>query len=813
MTQATGTRPSDFLKAIFPERDDPTPRYVRFITAIPGTFPLESCWMTVSAIHAGEKPTIDLDSRNAYFTPHTFAMPAGAAHAATKDNASTAIDCVWMESDDEDFVPWSVREAQPSLVVETSPKHYHAYWLLWKPEPREKVEAINRALAYTYLKRDRSGWDLTQLMRIPGTLNIKPNRDAFEIRVIESRSDPSKRYSLSVFKDLPVLDGAAEKDPDFPATLPKYDDVWSKYANILGLTLADALKKRSGDRSRALWRIYNECRRLGMSREEAFVLARESPNNKFKDNRYDEDAGLWRDLCGAYRIADPKSNSPVLDKIADVLLGKGSKADKREKVSEIVFQDLARQGRFYHEPATQQAYYCRDRQLIRLAEKTTSISVLMDTQYQINPATEEFKYIVNHLRDHTIARGLEVTLRSFSHYDATRHLLYVSDHDSGVWRLDGEKVDYTENGVDGDDKSGGVFFRSLPRTLAYEPKIPKEPPEQMLLDTLLFDACNFDEDVIDPASARFLLKTWVYSFFFSEIMATRPILVLEGLRGSGKSTVFKSIDWLLSGPDKNVSEMPDNPKSFKEAVRNQHHVFFDNVDSLWPGMKNLLATVATGTQDTVRRLYTDDEYATHDLRAFLGISTMEARFLRDDVADRSIVLPVRRLANSIPEVEIQRTLLKHRGELWGELLWDLNRVVGRLREADKGEPRSYKLRMADFCRILYAMCDIYGFDADGIVDFLKRRQDSAVQERDALWDTMKDWLAKPENPGQWVGAADLHLALARLAAAKGYDYAKQVHNAKALGIRLKRLAPNIESLVTIDNRNRQGRSEYRFTLK
>lgn len=60
----------------------------------------------------------------------------------------------------------------PSVVIESSPGHYQAYVRLTRRVAPEDGAALNRRLAQT-LGGDPGGWDLTQLFRIPGTLNHK----------------------------------------------------------------------------------------------------------------------------------------------------------------------------------------------------------------------------------------------------------------------------------------------------------------------------------------------------------------------------------------------------------------------------------------------------------------------------------------------------------------------------------------------------------------------------------------------------------------------------------------------------------------
>lgn len=82
---------------------------------------------------------------------------------------------------------------EPTLLVQTSEGRYHAYWKLDQvcSSPNE-LEKTNKALAES-LGADMSGWDSTQLLRVPGTISKKRDQPV----VIISRSENS--YSLDAF--------------------------------------------------------------------------------------------------------------------------------------------------------------------------------------------------------------------------------------------------------------------------------------------------------------------------------------------------------------------------------------------------------------------------------------------------------------------------------------------------------------------------------------------------------------------------------------------------------------------------------------
>ncbi len=68
----------------------------------------------------------------------------------------------------------SVKEGIPSptLTVESSPGRDQYYWKLTHPIPPGKAEELNKRIAYA-MGADKSGWDITQLLRPPGTSNHK----------------------------------------------------------------------------------------------------------------------------------------------------------------------------------------------------------------------------------------------------------------------------------------------------------------------------------------------------------------------------------------------------------------------------------------------------------------------------------------------------------------------------------------------------------------------------------------------------------------------------------------------------------------
>jgi len=89
----------------------------------------------------------------------------------------------------------------PSYTVETSAGHYHDYWTLAEPVDVATAKAYVARIAAACGVNDAK--DAARVLRLPGTVNHKPGREAYHVRVI---SDTGKVYDLSDFHRLPATD-------------------------------------------------------------------------------------------------------------------------------------------------------------------------------------------------------------------------------------------------------------------------------------------------------------------------------------------------------------------------------------------------------------------------------------------------------------------------------------------------------------------------------------------------------------------------------------------------------------------------------
>ncbi len=137
-------------------------------------------------------------------------------------------------SDLDTACPWGI-EPEPTVVLETSPGRWHGFWRTPNPMAPSEAEELSRQIAYAHHRdgADLGGWDLSQVLRIPGTRNHKyPEKPV----VLLKRCDP-KPIPWEAFKRLPpapsrtsdAAAGAGDHEGTPPIPLKGFDlEHWQK---------------------------------------------------------------------------------------------------------------------------------------------------------------------------------------------------------------------------------------------------------------------------------------------------------------------------------------------------------------------------------------------------------------------------------------------------------------------------------------------------------------------------------------------------------------------------------------------------------
>lgn len=194
----------------------------------------------------------------------------------------------------------------PQCVIESSPHRFQAVWRLSKKVNPLVAQDFAKRIAYTYAEdgADVSGWDLTQLLRVPGTYNHKYTHmnETPQVRLLMNLED---LIEVELFENLKVPEDIALENvtgipmPDADE-LPRAETIIYHYKDALQPTSFGLYfsQEPNDDWSKAQWRLINLCLEVGMSAEEAFVVSTAAKCNKYaRDGR--PPIHLWREVLKA----------------------------------------------------------------------------------------------------------------------------------------------------------------------------------------------------------------------------------------------------------------------------------------------------------------------------------------------------------------------------------------------------------------------------------------------------------------------------------------------------------------------------------
>lgn len=253
-----------------------------------------------------QKHLTDHTEDDLYFTPNLFKGKRRVEQLVMPERVLYA---------DLDPVDPNTLAEKPTIAWESSPDRYQAIWLLdSEREGASKANGPNHRLTAA-ISADPSGWDSTQLLRVPGRPNFKFEYTAdHEPNGVEGRGllwAGGPRYTWDEFEDLPSIgsvsgDGLVEAmDEEVLQNIDRHE-AWKRLKlrlphRVRELYLLRQLDSEM-DRSEVMWDISRSLADAGATSLEIVVLLRSSVWNKFH-GRSDE---IQRLMTTAQRAVNNK---------------------------------------------------------------------------------------------------------------------------------------------------------------------------------------------------------------------------------------------------------------------------------------------------------------------------------------------------------------------------------------------------------------------------------------------------------------------------------------------------------------------------
>jgi P4 family phage/plasmid primase-like protien len=165
------------------------------------------------------------EGRETYFCAHLLTAPK-----RTKEHAA-GVCSLWFEQDGGKLPSGHLK---PSAVVQSSPGNFHGYLRLTDTIPAPVAEQLNERLTHA-IGADPSGYDLTQLLRVPGTKNHK-YEDHPVVELLGVRSN--RMYSTrDLDEQLPKVESSRQ-------AAPVEDRIPHKKRNKTLTSLAGSMRRR-----------------------------------------------------------------------------------------------------------------------------------------------------------------------------------------------------------------------------------------------------------------------------------------------------------------------------------------------------------------------------------------------------------------------------------------------------------------------------------------------------------------------------------------------------------------------------------------
>ena len=260
-----------------------------------------------------------MSDKDVYWSPMLFSKPStlSSARHATKSN----VKCVASVYADLDGLHPDDLFLEPTVLVKSSPEHYHAYWRLsdYRSQGNLDIEQLNRGVYQTHADTgvDR-GWPLAKKLRVPGTMNTKPkyglptpvsvefnDRKSYSVREFTAAYSPASTPKVDLIMEMPEIDqGGALK--------VLYD---LKDSRIMALYADDPLP--SDDWSALMYSLECSLFEAGVELADVFTVVQDAGCNKFKrDGRPDSDLWIQLQRDKARWEDDQETQADLADAIA-----------------------------------------------------------------------------------------------------------------------------------------------------------------------------------------------------------------------------------------------------------------------------------------------------------------------------------------------------------------------------------------------------------------------------------------------------------------------------------------------------------------
>lgn len=502
----------------------------------------------------------------------------------------------------------------------------------------------------------------------------------------------------------------------------------------------------------------------------------------------------------------PESEKTLLDKVEDIInMSKVKEKIKIRMICDLIIKYINENGKFYKSNNNFYVFDDKTKKLIWLDKGNQNLKRLLYI-CGINAASDIYKQVVEALCAYCDINGIETDIYKYAHYDYKSNSIYLKNGDN-ILHISADRVELCNNGTD------KVMFTD---EISVEPFEYQADITEDYLGKYLFDMPNYSSTTyLSKDDLKILAMIYFHALFMPDFLRTKPIISTVGTKGSGKTSMLRMMIKAVYGKEYDVTSMTNNMEDLDTIISKRHFIVIDNLDTYREAVNDKLASYATGVTNEKRKLYSNGEVYREKVEAFIGISTRNPVFRRDDVAQRVLVIYLDPLQEFSTEVAIIDPLLQHRNEVLSQIVKNLQVILRRIKDEPVGYYKS-SFRMADFAH--FAALFLGSRDeAEELLHNVRKTQKAIATEGDILFTFLTKYVSLLADD-KWHTARDLYQKLDGIAFGEVKDtlfkneFRAKYENSVSLGKRLMNIKDDVSDFIKIETKKRRGNiTVYRIT--
>lgn len=473
----------------------------------------------------------------------------------------------------------------------------------------------------------------------------------------------------------------------------------------------------------------------------------------------------------------------------------------KEKVVELIKDVIDESGKIYKSNCKYYLFLKDEKHLITLTDDSREFKNLL-TKWGVNASETLFKYVKEELYVHCAEQAVNVDIHKFAYFDSENYVLYIYNASNAIFKITENSVTTIENGDE------GVLFEELNDYTSF--KLVDFDKGKNYLSEYLIKNLSLETDEYNINVFK-LVEIWFYSLFFESIMPTKPIFVLIGEKGSGKTSFLRRAGQILMGEKFDVTSISSDYKNLTTLVTNNYFVVIDNLDSPTTQINDALARISTGQVIKIRDYYTTNQQVDFEAKCFVALTSRKPHFTRDDVADRLLCVFLRRFEFFESENKLKSSTTKKRDEIMSYVISHLQIILGSLKN-NKDKNFKTNFRMADFAEFAFKIAQNKEEtkELEAIFSSLSKQQRDFAVKDDIIYILLKEIVGEKHNQNKQFSSQGLFKEFQDTAANLGLDklFNKLYLQPVSVTTHLAQIKNNISDEIIMNRKRGHGNNYY-----